>query len=84
MRYTIAALGINDRDIEVMRSSLLAVGASRDAIVIQAGLAGISQPHISVSTSNLEESESFREALELSVGALVISHEESSTYDAVR
>lgn len=84
MRYTIAALGSNERDIDVMCSSLLAAGAPRDAIVIKAGHVGISQPQISVSTSNLEASESYRDALELAGGTVVTSNEESSVHDAIR
>lgn len=84
MRYTIAALATNERHIEVMRNSLIAVGAPRDAILIRSGRAGISQPQISVSTSDLTASESFRDALESTGGTLVISHEESSAHDAIR
>lgn len=84
MRYTVAALALTERDIDIMRSSLLAVGAPRDAIVIRAGRAGISQPQISISTSDLQASECYRDALELAGGTLVTSHEESSVHDAVR
>lgn len=84
MRYTIAALATNEQNIDVMRKSLLAVGAPADAITTRPGCVGTSQPQISISTTDLEASESYRDALELAGGTLVSSNEESSTHNAVR
>ena len=84
MRYTIAALAASELNIDVMRKNLLAVGAPRDSIIIRSGCPGTSQTQISISTTSLEASESYRDALELAGGVLVSSNEESSTHDAIR
>ncbi|HEX3132839.1 MAG TPA: hypothetical protein VHX44_04560 [Planctomycetota bacterium] len=84
MRYTVAALASNDREIAIMRSNHLAVGAPQDAIAVRSGAPGTSQPHISVKTTDLEAAESYREMLELASGVLVSSNEKSSTHDAIR
>lgn len=83
MRYTITALSPSTQTIEVMRRSLLAVGAPRDAIFVDPGSPGTSQPQISVKTDNLDASESYREALELAGGLNVTANEESSVLNAV-
>ena len=83
MRYTITALSPSMQTIEVMRRNLLAVGAPRDAIAVDPGHPGTSQPQISVKTDDLDASESYRDALELAGGLNVTSNEESSALKAV-
>lgn len=84
MRYTIAALASSEHTIDVMRKSLLAVGAPGNAITTRAGCPGTSQPQISIITDDLQASECYRDALELAGGTLVTSSEESSSHDAIR
>lgn len=83
MRYTITALTPEPDKLEVMRRSLLAVGAPDDAITITMGTKDLSQHQIRVKTDDLEESESYIEALELAGGEEVTSSEESSVFNAV-
>lgn len=83
MRYTITALSPTLKTIEIMRQSLLAVGAPGHAITISMGTPDISQHQIQVKTDDLEKSETYRDALELAGGIDVASNEESSVFNAV-
>ena len=83
MRYTITAHAPSAETVEVMRQSLLAVGAPRDAIRVDPGSPGAPQPQITVKTDDLEASESYRDALELAGGLNVAANEESSAFTPV-
>lgn len=84
MRYTITALAADDQTLTLMRQNLLAVGAPRTDIIVRAGDPGVSRPLVSITTSDLEASEVYHDALELAGGVLVTASEESSAYEAVR
>jgi len=83
MRYTITALATDHDTIAVMRKNLLAVGAEREAIITRSGRPGVSQSQISIRTSDLEASESYRDVLELAGASVVTSSEESSVLKAI-
>lgn len=84
MLYTITALAPTEETLLVMRQSLEAVGASRDAITTRPGKSGTSLPQISITTSDLVLSEVYRDVLELAGGSLVAASEESSVFDVAR
>lgn len=83
MHYTITALSPTAKVVEVMRQSLLAVGAPGHAITIAVATPDNSSHQIRVSTDDLEKAESYRDALELAGGLEVTSSEESSVFNAV-
>lgn len=78
MHYTLTALSPSMKSIDIMRDSLLALGAPADSITIKNGSSGNSLNHLAVTTDDLEKSECYREALELAGGHEVTSSEESS------
>jgi hypothetical protein len=84
MRYTITALASDEQTLALMRQNLLAVGAPRADIIVRAGNSGVSQPQVSIATSDLAASEVYHDVLELAGGVLVKSSEESSVHEAVR
>ena len=84
MRYTIAALADNEEIIEIMWDGLIAMGAPSGSIAIKSGIPGVSQPQISVHTSDLTASEAYLDKLTSLGGILVRSSEESSSLDAIR
>lgn len=83
MRYTITALSPDMKTVEIMRQSLIAVGAPGNAITVTMGTPDVSHRQILVKTDDLEKSDCYRDALELAGGLEVTSSEESSVFNAV-
>jgi hypothetical protein len=84
MRYSVCALAPDERVIDLMYQKLLGLGAPAGAISTRPGQSGNALPSITVKTSDLKASESYRETLERAGGTVVTSSEESSALNAIR
>jgi len=84
MNYTITALATSEDNLQCLQRNLLAAGAPRETIIVRAGQPGISQAQISITTNNLEASESYRDTLTLAGAKSINSSEESSAFNIIR